>query len=75
MTYKVELEEQFRSYLNGMYARHYSNYELLMEKPQAIPEHTDFFGALETELAKMAYYEELIEAMPSYGEGVEFGNS
>ena len=75
MTYKVELEEQFRNYLNGMYARHYSNYELLMEKPQAIPEHTDFFGALETELAKMAYYEELIEAMPTRIDGEGVGSS
>ena len=75
MTNKYDIEEQFQMYLNGMWHRHSSNYELLLESPQPIPEHTDFFGALETELAKMAYYEELIEAMPTRIDGEGVGSS
>ena len=75
MISKFDLEEQFQIYLNGMWQSHSSNYELLLEKPQSIPEHTDFFSALENELAKMAYYEELIEAMPTRIEGEGVGSS
>jgi|TARA_B100000519_G_C14252128_1_gene442984 hypothetical protein len=60
---KFDLEEQFVTYLQGMWQRHASNYELLLDKPQSIPEHTDFFSALENELAKMAYYDELMDAI------------
>jgi len=60
---KFDLEEQFMTYLRGMWQRHASNYELLLDKPQSIPEHTDFFSALEAELAKMAYYDELMDAI------------
>jgi len=61
---KMHILEQFEHYLMGQKSRHYTNFRLLVENPRPIPEHTDFFEAMETELKQLAYYNELIAAIP-----------
>ena len=57
---KADILEQFTNYLLGQKVRHRTNFNLLLKNPRPIPEHTDFFEALETELKQVAYYEELL---------------
>ena len=57
---KADILEQFTNYLVGQKVRHRTNFNLLLKNPRPIPEHTDFFEALETELKQVAYYEELL---------------
>ena len=59
----MNILDNFESYLYGQQAKHKTNFRLLLENPRSIPEHTDFIEALEGELAKVAYYQELIEAL------------
>ena len=59
----MNILDNFESYLYGQQAKHKTNFRLLLENPRPIPEHTDFIEALEGELAKVAYYQELIEAL------------
>jgi hypothetical protein len=59
----AKVEGAFRSYLQGKLDYHSMNFELLMDHPRPIPEHTDFMAALEEELSKVAHYHELIEVL------------
>lgn len=59
----VQVEDAFKKYLKGKLAYHRMNFDLLMENPRPIPEHTDFMAALETELSQVAHYHELIEVL------------
>jgi len=61
---QMHILEQFEHYLMGQKSRHQTNFRLLLENPRPIPEHTDFFDALETELKQVANYQELIENIP-----------
>lgn len=60
---KADILEQFQNYLLGQKMRHRTNFSLLLKNPRPIPEHTDFFEALETELKQVAYYEELLSIL------------
>lgn len=57
---KADILDQFEVHLLGQKVRHHTNFRLLLETPRPIPEHTDFFEALETELKQVAYYDELL---------------
>ena len=46
--------------------RHKLNIEIMLNKPMAIHEHTDFMGAIELELAQIAEYEDKLEALTKY---------
>jgi hypothetical protein len=46
------------------------NFDLLMENPRPIPEHTNFMEALETELTQVAHYHELLEVLEN-GHGAQ----
>jgi len=61
---KLHILETFENYVIGQKQRHLTNFTLLLENPRPIPEHTDFFEAMETELKQLAYYNELLEAIP-----------
>tara|TARA_Y100000004_G_scaffold180364_1_gene224913 strand:- start:218 stop:427 length:210 start_codon:yes stop_codon:yes gene_type:complete len=60
---KADILEQFQNYLIGQKMKHRTNFSLLLKNPRPIPEHTDFFEALETELKQVAYYEELLSIL------------
>ena len=49
---RPKVEGAFNSYLQGKLDYHSMNFELLMDNPRPIPEHTDFMAALEEELSK-----------------------
>ena len=57
---KYQIREAFHEYLNGKRSYHLTNFNLLLKNPRPIPDHTDFMAALEAELAKIAYYDELV---------------
>ena len=60
---KADILEQFQNYLIGQKMKHRTNFSLLLKNPRPIPEHTDFFEALETELKQVAYYDELLSIL------------
>lgn len=61
----AKVEYALRDYLKGKLAYHRMNFDLLMDNPRPIPEHTNFMEALETELAQVAHYHELLEVLES----------
>ncbi len=44
-------------------AKHKTNIQILLDKPQAIPEHSDFIETIELELDKIAEYQDKLEAL------------
>lgn len=68
---RPKVEGAFNSYLQGKLDYHSMNFELLMDNPRPIPEHTDFMAALEEELSKVAHYHELIEVLETLHLGAE----
>jgi hypothetical protein len=46
--------------------KHKLNIDIMLNKPMAIHEHTDFMGAVELELAQIAEYEDKLEALTKY---------
>ena len=46
--------------------KHKMNIEIMLNRPMAIHEHTDFMGAVELELAQIAEYEDKLEALTKY---------
>ena len=59
----MNILDNFENYLYGQQAKHRTNFKLLLDNPRSIPEHTEFISAMEEELAKVAYYQELIDAL------------
>ena len=57
---KYQIRDAFQDYLHGKRAYHITNFSLLLKNPRPIPDHSDFMAALEAELAKVAYYDELV---------------
>jgi hypothetical protein len=43
--------------------KHAMNIRIMLENPMAIHEHTDFMAAIELELAKIAEYQDKLEAL------------
>jgi hypothetical protein len=46
--------------------KHKLNIDIMLNKPMAIHEHTDFMGAVELELAQIAEYEDKLEALTKH---------
>ena len=46
--------------------KHKLNIDIMLNKPMAIHENTDFKGAVELELAQIAEYEDKLEALTKY---------
>lgn len=46
--------------------RHRINIEVMLDNPLAIPEHTDIMEAIESELAKMAEYQDKLDMLLKY---------
>ena len=66
----AKVEYAFRDYLKGKLSYHRMNFELLLDNPRPIPEHTDFMEALEKELTQVAHYHELLEVVEN-GHGAQ----
>jgi hypothetical protein len=46
--------------------KHLTNVEVMLSNPTAIHEHSDYVGAIELELAKIAEYHDLLEVVREY---------
>jgi hypothetical protein len=60
---KTEIYNALRRNLQSQVERHAMNVRIMLDKPMAIHEHTDFMTAVELELAQMAEYQDKLEAL------------
>lgn len=60
---KTEICTALRRNLQSQVDRHAMNVRIMLDKPMAIHEHTDFMTAVELELAQMAEYRDKLEAL------------
>lgn len=60
---KTEICTALRRNLQSQVDRHAMNVRIMLDKPMAIHEHTDFMTAVELELAQMAEYQDKLEAL------------
>jgi hypothetical protein len=60
---KDEITHVLRKQFQAGIDKHAMNIRIMMKNPMAIHEHTDFIGAIELELEKIAEYKDKLEAM------------
>jgi hypothetical protein len=60
---KDEITHVLRKQFQAGIDKHAMNVRIMMKNPMAIHEHTDFIGAIEIELEKIAEYKDKLEAM------------
>jgi len=63
---KENIVNALRAHFEAHIVKHKMNVEIMLAKPMAIHEHTDFMGAVELELAQIAEYEDKLEALTKY---------
>jgi hypothetical protein len=63
---KETIVNALRAHFEAHIVKHKMNIEIMLAKPMAIHEHTDFMGAVELELAQIAEYEDKLEALTKY---------
>lgn len=62
------LETLTKQYEAGI-AKHVLNVEIMRNNPQSIPEHTDYVGAIDLEIAQIAEYEDKLAVLNKYFRG------
>ena len=60
---KQEILDVLEKSLSASVQKHVLNIRIMLENPMAIHEHTDFMEAIELELAKIAEYQDKLEAL------------
>jgi hypothetical protein len=60
---KDEITHVLRKQFQAGIDKHVMNIRIMMKNPMAIHEHTDYIGAIELELEKIAEYKDKLEAM------------
>jgi hypothetical protein len=60
---KDEITHVLRKQFQAGIDKHAMNVRIMMKNPMAIHEHTDYIGAIELELEKIAEYKDKLEAM------------
>lgn len=60
---REQILTNLKMYFEANIMRHKTNIEIMLEKPTAIPEHTDFNEAIQQELTKMAEWMDKLEAL------------
>lgn len=63
---RAQLLEASSHHFQAHIDRHRLNVEVMLTNPIAIPEHTDIMDAIESELAKMAEYQDKLEMLLKY---------
>ena len=63
---KETIVNTLRASFEASIQKHKLNIDIMLNKPMAIHEHTDFMGAVELELAQIAEYEDKLEALTKY---------
>ena len=54
------------AYYNGLIAKHQQNFEIYLNQPVGIGEHSDVMSAIETEITSIAQAHEKIEVINHY---------
>ena len=60
------LIEALENYLDGQIAKHSANVEIMLDRPNGVAEHPDIISTIETELAKIAEYEDKLSVLKKY---------
>ena len=63
---KENIVNALKAHFEAHIIKHKLNIDIMLNKPMAIHEHTDFMGAVELELAQIAEYEDKLEALTKY---------
>ena len=63
---KEDIVNALKAHFEAHIVKHKLNIDIMLNKPMAIHEHTDFMGAVELELAQIAEYEDKLEALTKY---------
>ncbi len=63
---KEQILANLKMYFTSKVNMHRTNIDVMLENPRAIPEHTDFNEAIEQELAKMAEWQDKLEALATF---------
>ena len=60
------LKEAYAVYAQGNIAKHVANVEVYLNNPAGIGEHPDIMEAIESELKKIAEYDDTLNALQTY---------
>jgi len=60
---REQMIDTLRVYFSGNIMKHKMNIEIMLKKPMAIHEHTDWMSAVEQEIAIIAEYEDKLEVL------------
>ena len=63
---KQQLVETLAAYFQSHIVKHKMNVEIMLANPMAIHDHTDWMTAVEAEIARIADYEDKLEALNKY---------
>jgi hypothetical protein len=63
---KENIVNALKAHFEAHIIKHKLNIDIMLDKPMAIHDHTDFMGAVELELAQIAEYEDKLEALTKY---------
>ena len=63
---KEQLLKALEANFTAQIIKHKMNVEVMLNNPMAIHDHTDWMGAVETETAHIAEYEDKLEVLQKY---------
>lgn len=61
-----QLVDTMRVYFSSQILKHKMNVQIMLKKPMAIHDHTDWMGAVETEIAHIAEYEDKLSVLEKH---------
>lgn len=63
---KEQLIDTLRVHFSSQILKHKMNVEIMLKKPMAIHDHTDWMSAAENEIAQIAEYHDKLEVLNKY---------
>jgi hypothetical protein len=63
---KAQLVDALRLHFSSHILKHKMNVEIMLKKPMAIHDHTDWMGAVENEIASIAEYEDKLSTLEKH---------
>lgn len=61
-----QLVDTMRVYFSSQILKHKMNVQIMLKKPMAIHDHTDWMGAVENEIAHIAEYEDKLSVLEKH---------
>ena len=65
-TMRAKILSSLESYFQAEIDKHVVNVEIMLANPLAIHEHTDYTGAIESEISKISEYQDKLEILEKY---------